>query len=125
MASTLVWESAAECTRAAGAAGRRFGIGTAARHTRPARRPAAASARPARSTTPFAPSMGTASAMPSALAAPRAARAASASTSRRRRRIVARARWATWAAMAGDVLMVALWAAMVPGLMWLGTAAGF
>ncbi|CAM5779026.1 hypothetical protein [Castellaniella caeni] len=24
-----------------------------------------------------------------------------------------------------DVLMVALWAAMVPGLMWLGAAAGF
>lgn len=27
--------------------------------------------------------------------------------------------------MAGDVLGVVLWAAMVPGLMWLGVAAGF
>lgn len=25
----------------------------------------------------------------------------------------------------GDVCMVVAWAAMIPGLMWLGTAAGF
>lgn len=26
---------------------------------------------------------------------------------------------------AGDVIMVVTWAAMIPGLMWLGAAAGF
>jgi hypothetical protein len=29
------------------------------------------------------------------------------------------------AALAGDVLMALTWAAMIPGLMWLGAAAGF
>ncbi len=37
----------------------------------------------------------------------------------------ARNLWHSLAAPAGDMLMVLLWAAMVPGLMWLGTAVGF
>jgi len=33
--------------------------------------------------------------------------------------------WRRMAALAGDVLMVLTWAAMIPGMMWLGAAAGF
>lgn len=33
--------------------------------------------------------------------------------------------WRRLAALAGDVLMVLAWAAMVPGMMWLGAVAGF
>ncbi len=33
--------------------------------------------------------------------------------------------WRRLAALAGDVLMVLTWAAMIPGMMWLGAAAGF
>ncbi|MHA3903151.1 hypothetical protein ACTPOE_06155 [Castellaniella sp. WN] len=33
--------------------------------------------------------------------------------------------WRRLAALAGDVLMVLSWAAMIPGMMWLGAAAGF
>ncbi|MGB3704613.1 hypothetical protein [Castellaniella sp.] len=33
--------------------------------------------------------------------------------------------WRRLAALAGDVLMVLTWAAMIPGMMWLGVAAGF
>ena len=33
--------------------------------------------------------------------------------------------WRRLAALAGDVLMVLIWAAMIPGMMWLGVAAGF
>lgn len=45
-----------------------------------------------------------------------------ASRSRSRRQPVA---WRRILVLGGDVLMVAVWAAMVPGLMWLGAAAGF
>lgn len=51
-----------------------------------------------------------------------AALRAPASRSRDRRRPVA---WRRLVALAGDILMVVVWAAMVPGLMWLGSAAGF
>ncbi|WP_322998066.1 hypothetical protein [Castellaniella sp.] len=37
----------------------------------------------------------------------------------------ARIGWRRLAALAGDVLMVLVWAAMIPGLMWLGAVAGF
>lgn len=47
---------------------------------------------------------------------------APAGRSRSRRRPVA---WRRIAALGGDVVMVAVWAAMIPGLMWLGAAAGF
>jgi hypothetical protein len=33
--------------------------------------------------------------------------------------------WRRLAALAGDVLMVLAWAAMIPGMMWLGAVAGF
>lgn len=33
--------------------------------------------------------------------------------------------WRRLAALAGDVLMVLTWAAMIPGMMWLGAVAGF
>ena len=33
--------------------------------------------------------------------------------------------WRRLVSMAGDVLMVLTWAAMIPGMMWLGAAAGF
>ncbi|MDY0308859.1 MAG: hypothetical protein RBR29_03575 [Castellaniella sp.] len=33
--------------------------------------------------------------------------------------------WRRLAALTGDVLMVLIWAAMIPGMMWLGAAAGF
>ncbi|WP_323016573.1 hypothetical protein [Castellaniella sp.] len=42
-----------------------------------------------------------------------------------RPRIGARIAWRRLAALAGDVLMVLVWAAMIPGMMWLGVAAGF
>jgi hypothetical protein len=45
-----------------------------------------------------------------------------ASRSRSRQQPVA---WRRFLVLGGDVLMVAVWAAMVPGLMWLGAAAGF
>ncbi len=38
-----------------------------------------------------------------------------------RRRIA----WRRIAAIASDLFMVLIWAAMIPGFMWLGTAAGF
>ncbi|WP_345798490.1 hypothetical protein [Castellaniella sp. MT123] len=46
----------------------------------------------------------------------------------RRPRRVARIRriaWRTLWSAATDVLMVLIWAAMIPGFMWLGAAAGF
>ncbi len=33
--------------------------------------------------------------------------------------------WRRLSALAGDVLMVLTWAAMIPGMMWLGAMAGF
>ncbi|MGB6242042.1 MAG: hypothetical protein WBF69_06125 [Castellaniella sp.] len=33
--------------------------------------------------------------------------------------------WRRLAALTGDVLMVLVWAAMIPGMMWLGAVAGF
>jgi hypothetical protein len=33
--------------------------------------------------------------------------------------------WRHVIGLAGDVVMVAVWAAMIPGLMWVGAAAGF
>ena len=33
--------------------------------------------------------------------------------------------WRRLGVLAGDVLMVLAWAAMIPGMMWLGAAAGF
>lgn len=35
------------------------------------------------------------------------------------------ARWRRLALAAGDVCMVLVWAAMIPGLMWLGAVAGY
>jgi hypothetical protein len=42
-----------------------------------------------------------------------------------RRSLWRRIAWRRVAGLAGDVLAVAVWAAWIPGLMWLGTAAGF
>ncbi|WP_298015582.1 hypothetical protein [uncultured Castellaniella sp.] len=59
-----------------------------------------------------------------AASAPSAMPARQAAAARRPRRALGIG-WRRLAALAGDVLMVLVWAAMVPGLMWLGVAAGF
>lgn len=55
----------------------------------------------------------------------RAAPARQAAASVHRPGIGLRIGWRRLAVLAGDVLMVLAWAAMIPGMMWLGVAAGF
>ncbi|WP_368650028.1 hypothetical protein [Castellaniella ginsengisoli] len=57
--------------------------------------------------------------------AARRGRGASPAVTAHRPRTGLRIGWRRLAALAGDVLMVLTWAAMVPGMMWLGAAAGF
>ncbi|WP_368641451.1 hypothetical protein ABRZ08_11025 [Castellaniella ginsengisoli] len=57
--------------------------------------------------------------------AARRGRGASPAITAHRPRTGLRIGWRRLAALAGDVLMVLTWAAMVPGMMWLGAAAGF
>lgn len=55
----------------------------------------------------------------------RAASGRQAAVAAHRPRAGLRIGWRRLAALAGDVLMVLTWAAMIPGMMWLGAAAGF